>query len=146
MKIVVDKITNQEQQKEAFAVRYEVFVMEQNVPSKDEYDQYEDSSNHFIATLGGEIVGTARWRFTPNGIKLERFAVSKTSRGKGVGRALVKAVLDDIKNTEGTEGKLKYLHAQLDAIPLYGKFGFIKVGEMFEECNILHFQMELSKN
>ena len=34
-----------------------------------------------------------------------------------------------------------YLHAQLQAIPLYEKHGFVKVGEMFEEATIKHYKM-----
>lgn len=143
MRIEVSKISGEEQLHEAFAIRKQVFVLEQKVDPSDEYDEFEGTSVHFLAQLDGEAVGTARWRFTTNGVKLERFAVLKSARGIGVGQALVSLVLDDIKSDKRTEGKLKYLHAQLEAVPLYTKFGFKKVGEMFEECNILHYQMEL---
>jgi predicted GNAT family N-acyltransferase len=35
------------------------------------------------------------------------------------------------------------LHAQLDAMSLYSKFGFEKAGEQFEEAGIQHFKMIL---
>lgn len=143
MIVEVSKISDEEQLHEAFAIRKQVFVIEQNVDPSDEYDEFEDTSVHFLARLNGKAVGTARWRLTANGVKLERFAVLKSARGNGVGQALVRLVLDDITSDERTESKLRYLHAQLKAVPLYTKFGFKKVGEMFEECNILHYQMEL---
>ncbi|WP_026950940.1 GNAT family N-acetyltransferase [Algoriphagus mannitolivorans] len=139
-----EKITDKESLQKAFKIRETVFVVEQGVDSRDEYDGFEESSFHFLAKLNGKAVGTARWRFTDKGIKLERFAVLKEARGKGVGQALVKAVLEDISSVPESKGKTKYLHAQLDAVPLYSKFGFEKVGEMFEECNIKHFKMELA--
>ena len=133
----------EEQFNAIFKVRQEVFVFEQNVDPSKEYDEFESTSTHFLAKVNDLPAGTARWRFTDKGIKLERFAVLKAMRGQGVGQSLVKAVLDDIAAQPESRGKKLYLHAQLDAIPLYTKFGFRKTGEMFEECKIEHFKMEL---
>lgn len=144
MSLKAEKITDKKSLDDAFKIREVVFVVEQEVDPAEEYDEYEDTSTHFLATIDGAPAGTARWRFTKNGVKLERFAVLKEARGKGVGQALVGAVLADIKANPESEGKTKYLHAQLTAMPLYAKFGFEKVGEMFEECNIQHFKMELA--
>lgn len=144
MKPTVEKISDKKSFDEAFNIRRLVFVIEQGVDPKKEYDKFEDTSVHFLAKLDGKPVGTARWRFTSNGVKMERFAVLQEARGKGVGKALVGAVLADLDSTPKSKGKTKYLHSQLDAVPLYSKFGFEKVGEMFEECSILHFKMELA--
>ncbi|MCH6234762.1 GNAT family N-acetyltransferase [Cognataquiflexum rubidum] len=141
--ISVEKVVTKEQLKTVFGIREEVFVIEQEVDPAEEYDEFEDTSIHFLAKSKGEPAGTARWRFTDKGVKLERFAVLKPMRGKGVGFALVDAVVGDIKLHPDSKGKKLYLHAQLDAMPLYAKFGFQKVGDMFEECNIKHFKMEL---
>ncbi len=143
MKISVHKVLNKEQLDKVFQIREEVFVIEQEVDPAEEYDEFENTSTHFLAMLNGYFAGTARWRFTDKGVKLERFAVIKSMRGKGVGQALVKAVLDDIADHPKSKGKKCYMHAQLDAVPLYAKFGFEQVGEMFEECGILHYKMEL---
>ena len=136
-------IARPEQREAAFRIREEVFVGEQNVPAEEEYDEFEDTSRHFLALADGQPCGTARWRFTGKGVKLERFAVLKAFRGRQVGSALVQAVLDDIRATDGTQGQLRYLHAQVVAMPLYAKFGFQPVGDMFEECAIQHYQMQL---
>lgn len=144
MSLQVNKITNKEELKSALKIREEVFVIEQEVDPAAEYDQFEGISTHFLATLDGKPVGTARWRLTQNGVKLERFAVLKEARSQGVGNALVAAVLSDIETNDTTIGKLKYLHSQLPAIPLYSKFGFEKEGDIFEECNILHYKMKLA--
>ena len=144
MKPTVEKITTKEQLDAAFYIREQVFVVEQEVAAEEEYDEFEDSSRHFLASLDGQPVGTARWRFTANGVKMERFAVLEEARGQGVGQALVAAVLADIEAMPEATGKMKYLHAQLHAMPLYAKFGFQQVGEQFEECAILHYKMQLS--
>ncbi len=144
MSLQVEKITRDDQLKSAYSIRHQVFVIEQEVDPNAEYDEFEAISKHFLACLDEVPVGTARWRITPKGVKLERFAVLEEARGKGVGQALVAAVLTDIEENNDAIGKEKYLHAQLSAVPLYLKFGFEKVGDMFEECNILHFKMQLA--
>ncbi len=144
MSLRVTKITQEEELNSAFSIRDKVFVIEQEVDPAEEYDEFEQSSTHFLAWLDDQPVGTARWRFTSNGVKLERFAVLKEARGKGVGQALVGAVLSDIAATPETAGKQKYLQAQLTAMPLYSKFGFEKEGDIFDECNIPHYKMKLA--
>lgn len=126
-----------------FQIRKKVFVEEQNVPESEEYDEFENTARHFLAFFLKHPAGTARWRFTDKGVKLERFAVLKEFRGKGVGHALVQEVLKDIKNHPDYHGQLIYLHAQTTAVPLYSKSGFQPVGEMFLECDIEHFKMIL---
>src|SRR5690554_8002493 len=134
--IKVIKVISGADLESVFNIRETVFVKEQEVPQEEEYDDFEESSTHFLAMVGNEPAGTARWRTTDKGIKLERFAVLKSFRGKGVGQALVKTVLEDIMLQPENKRKLLYLHAQLPAVPLYAKFGFIKEGEQFMECNI----------
>lgn len=136
-------IDSENEMKVAFQIRREVFVEEQKVPEEEEYDQFENKARHILALIDETPVGTARWRFTENGIKLERFAVLISSRGNGVGAALVEKVLEDIQNHPDGKGKTLYMHAQLSAVSLYQKFNFVKEGDIFEECNIQHYKMTL---
>ncbi|HEY1047097.1 MAG TPA: GNAT family N-acetyltransferase [Bacteroidia bacterium] len=138
--ITVIKIKKPEEKDLAFAIRRRVFVEEQEVDASEEYDDDDEKSTHFLAYCEGVACGTARWRFKDRGIiKLERFAVDSIYRGKGVGAALVKAVLDDLPMAEKV-----MMHAQLHAIPFYLKQGFITYGPEFEEAGIKHFAMKLS--
>jgi predicted GNAT family N-acyltransferase len=141
--IEVRRITDPADQQVAFSIRREVFVDEQRVPAEEEYDRYEAISRHFLAYANGEPAGTARWRFTDKGVKLERFAVCRQHRGQQVGSALVEAVLTDVRQHPQYHGQPIYLHAQLAAMPLYTKFGFRPVGDLFLECDIEHYKMEL---
>jgi len=141
----VIKATTEELQKKAFQIREEVFVVEQKVSAKDEFDQYETIAHHFVALdEHDEPIGSARWRETEKGVKLERFTVKKSHRNKGLGSMIVQAVLDDISQHKLKETYL-YLHAQLDAVPLYAKFGFEKEGDQFDECGIMHYKMFYSR-
>ena len=117
-------------------IREEVFVMEQQVPPEIEYDEFEESSTHILASLNGLPVGTARWRKTQHGQKLERFAVLKSARGKGVGEALVQFVLDQIEDYEPA-----YLNSQVSAIAFYPRLGFEETGGIFYEAGIPHRKM-----
>ncbi|MDN3668433.1 GNAT family N-acetyltransferase [Echinicola jeungdonensis] len=144
MKLTITKIKTEDELEAAFKIRKEVFVFEQNVDPEEEYDEFESESHHFLAKLGNHPVGTARWRRTSEGFKLERFAVLISMRGKGIGIALVEAVLEDLKSfaKEVQEDPKVYMHAQLHAKTFYEKFGFKKVGETFTECRISHVKME----
>lgn len=141
MSITVNPVSSDGDLQEIFRIREQVFVLEQKVKPEEEYDEFEEISTHFIARMNGEPAGTARWRYTPEGIKLERFAVLQPFRGKGVGQALVRAVLENIAANENARGKLLYMHAQLPAVSLYKRFGFEKEGEIFMECGIAHYAM-----
>lgn len=137
--ISVEKIKKKEQKDQAFEIRRKVFVIEQEVDAAEEYDDDDEKCTHFIAYFDGIPAGTARWRFKEKGkIKLERFAVEKDFRGKGIGAALVKAVLEDIPLADTV-----MMHAQLHAIPFYEKQGFVIYGPEFEEAGIRHFAMKL---
>ncbi len=144
MSLQVLLIENQSLLKAAHEIRYKVFVEEQNVPAEAELDAFEKDSRHFLAMDEDRgPCGTARWRFTEQGIKLERFAVLKEHRKMGVGSALLSKVLEDIAKHPGYSQNLIYLHAQLDAIPLYRKYGFRITGKLFKECDIDHYKMTM---
>jgi predicted GNAT family N-acyltransferase len=120
------------------AVREHVFIIEQHVPIEDEWDALDARSRHVIARDAAERpIGTGR--LTPERV-IGRMAVLKEWRGRGVGEALLEALLDQAR-------ALAYpaleLHAQTHAIPFYEKFGFEAYGDEFEECAIMHRMMRI---
>jgi predicted GNAT family N-acyltransferase len=120
----------------AFEIRRHVFVIEQDCPPELEYEN-EEICQHYLAYYDGEPAATARYRQTDKGMKLERFAVLAEYRKKGIALALVNRLLDDVKPFN----KTIYLHAQVDAMPLYAKAGFKPTGPQFEEAGIQHYKM-----
>ena len=98
-------------------------------------DEYVDAT-YFIAQYKNIFVGTARYRLTDFGIKLERFAVLKSYRNLGVGKRLALYILNSIKDE-----KVIYLHAQESVIDFYLKLGFKRIGSQFFEAEILHQKM-----
>ena len=140
--ITLSKVANDQELADAFRIRKKVFVEEQRVPEEEEYDAHEQHSTHFVAHDEEEQpCGTARWRETDKGIKLERFAVLPTHRGQGIGSMLLEAMLHDIQEDPNINQQAIYLHAQTPAIGFYEKFGFDVIGEEFEECGIKHYEM-----
>jgi predicted GNAT family N-acyltransferase len=134
--VIIKKVSEQADLNIVFALRREVFVVEQNCPPELEWEN-EDISTHFLTTVDAEPAGACRWRKTDKGYKLERFAVLKKFRGFGVGQAMVQTVLDDLP----ADADYIYLHAQTPAVSLYKRFGFEAIGPEFEEAGIKHFKM-----
>ena len=124
----------------AHQIRHEVFVIGQNCPADLEYE-FEEESIHFLVFDNGTPYATARHRKTEKGYKLERFAVLESKRRKGYGRHVLIAILDDLQGFKG----LIYMHAQMQVLPFYEQFGFIKEGGEFEEAGIMHYKMTLKK-
>jgi len=126
---------------ETYKIRTLVFVEEQAVPSEEEKDEYESICRHFLAEKDGIAVGTARWRKTDKGVKLERFAVLSEYRGMGIGELLVEKVIANIKASVTLE-TIIYCHAQIQAQNFWEKQGFEAEGEIFYEANIPHYYMK----
>src|SRR5205085_9927089 len=105
-------------------------VEEQQVSREEEYDQFEESSRHYLVYVDEKPVGTSRWRKTESGIKLERFAVLKEHRNSGAGTAILNKVLEDVIPLK----EKIYLNAQVTALNFYLKAGFVVEGDEFIEA------------
>jgi len=134
--IIVKKISTTDDLQQAFRIRDTVFVKEQGCPADLEHE-HDDTATHFLAIIGGLPAGAARWRRTAQGYKLERVAVLKAYRGKGIASALIEAVLADLP----ANAEMIYLHAQTGAATLYERHGFRPTGEPFAEAGIPHIRM-----
>ena len=136
MVINIKTATTKKDKDKCFSIRRNVFVKEQNILEKIEFDDESIDATYFIAQYKNIYVGTARCRLTDFGIKLERFAVLKSYRNLGVGKQLALYILNSIKNE-----KLIYLHAQETVINFYSKLGFKRSGSQFFEAEIPHQKM-----
>jgi predicted GNAT family N-acyltransferase len=122
-----------------FCVRGIVFCEEQKCSYAEEMDGLDFSAIHFLGTIGNEPAATARMRLFKDCAKIERLAVRKAYRGKGIGKGMFAFVLNRID--ELGYKKIK-LHAQSHLVKFYEDFGFVKHGEPFSEANIEHYYME----
>ncbi|BAV97792.1 GNAT family N-acetyltransferase [Lysobacter enzymogenes] len=120
------------------AVREAVFVREQNVPLELELDAERDPQcQHVLAfDADGEPIGTGR--LTPDR-RIGRMAVLSAWRGRGVGEALLEALVARARALGWREVSL---HSQASAIGFYARQGFLPFGPRFEEAGgIEHLAM-----
>jgi predicted GNAT family N-acyltransferase len=117
-------------------VRDVVFVQEQQVPRDLERDALDPLSHHVLARdAAGTPIGTAR--LTPEH-RIGRMAVLSAWRGRGVGDALLVALLDEARRRHWPDVSL---HAQITAEAFYARHGFLPEGERFFEAGIEHQAM-----
>lgn len=135
--ISIVKARSPDEREACFAIRNEVFVVEQKVPHERDRDGLDDAALHFLARRGREPVGTARVRFKDNGAtaKIERVAIRKPARGLRLGAALMRFIEadDDI----GQAARL-ILEAQTYIIPFYERLGYKASGDEFMDAGIPH--------
>ena len=117
-------------------IRTTVFVVEQNVPAALEMDGRDGDCAHALAeSAAGEAVGTGR--LMPDG-RIGRMAVLATWRGKGVGAAMLVALMAEAKRRGFRE---TYLHAQSHAKAFYARHGYAVEGDEYLEAGIPHIGM-----
>jgi len=140
MKIDIKVIETDDDYQSCLFIRKQVFIIGQNIPVEIELDDDKIDATYFLANLSGNPVGTARYRKTDFGIKLERFAVLENARNFGVGKALVLFIINYLKNE-----KMIYLNAQKSVIGFYEKLGFGQIGDQFYEASIPHKKLIYKK-
>ncbi len=140
MTIAVFPIASAADWEAARAVRLAVFVDEQGVPADLEMDALDATARHWVAQDGtGGVIGTARAVPLADGTwKIGRVAVIKAWRGRGVGAAVMRAIMRDLV-AAGAPGA--YLESQTHAATFYAKLGFVAEGEAFMEAGIPHVAM-----
>lgn len=122
------------------ALRFTVFVEEQGVPEELERDAYDEFAIHLLAARDGAPLGTARILRKDDIGKIGRVCVLPEARGTGLGAALIRAALEEMR-AEGGFAKAA-LGAQVTAIRFYEKLGFAAYGPEFDDAGIPHRMME----
>ncbi|MEU8032271.1 GNAT family N-acetyltransferase [Streptomyces sp. NPDC049099] len=132
-----------------FAVRKQVFVVEQGVAEDIEYDAHDAVAVHVLAVReDGVPLGTGRLLHGEAAAaktggdasvgSLGRLAVSREARGLGVGAALVRAI-EDAARARGLTAV--DLHAQTHALGFYERLGYAAYGPEFPDAGIPHRAM-----
>jgi predicted GNAT family N-acyltransferase len=145
----VREAAGKEDREACFAVRRDVFVVEQRVPQEIEYDRYDETAVHVLAVReDGLPLGTGRLLHGEDAVgktgadasvgSLGRLAVTRAARGLGVGVALVRAI-EDAARERGLEAV--DLHAQTHALGFYERLGYEPYGPEFQDAGIPHRAM-----
>ncbi len=119
------------------AVRTPVFIVEQLVTPKFEWDELDASAVHLLARLDNEAIACLR---IIDYHKIGRMAVLKEYRGMGLGAALLLEAINICKSHGSTS---IYLSAQTHAIGFYQGCGFKVTSEVYQDVHIPHVDMQL---
>ncbi|MBD8526934.1 GNAT family N-acetyltransferase [Pseudomarimonas arenosa] len=120
------------------AIREPVFEVEQQVPHDVVWDDLDPRSQHALAR-DPQCKPIGAGRLTPD-FKIGRMAVLPEWRNRGVGAALLQALIDRARARHAPQ---VWLHAQVEAIDFYRHHGFEPEGEQFIEADIPHQLMRL---
>jgi len=139
MSVEVRRASGPREIERALDLRLEVFVGEQGVAPEEEVDGRDGEALHLVAVDGGgRVVGTCRLLADGAVVKLGRMAVARQARGCGIGARLL-----ELADAEAPAGVRRIvLAAQLPAIPLYERAGYVRHGEVFLDAGIEHVRME----
>ena len=124
----------------AFEVRRRVFVGEQGISEDEELDNLDKEALHMVAKDGDIVIGTARVLFlTGNQAKLERMAILKPYRRRGIGGRIIAFVSEELSKKQVEQ---VILHAQYEVTAFYKSCGFEESGPIFWEAGIKHIKMQ----
>lgn len=122
-------------------IRRIVFIVGQSVPEHEERDGKDTDAIHLIAHHDGKPVGTARLLLMDGVGKIGRVAVLDEKRGRGMGKAIMMAALEELRREGVTTAKLA---AQTHALGFYEALGFVAEGPEFMDAGIPHRNMTLA--
>ena len=124
-------------EQDAKFIRKQVFIIEQNIPEEEEWDDQDMISDHFVVYDQNQPIATARLLQNNS---VGRVAVLKAYRGQGIGRMIM---LEIIRQAHQQDRKFLQLSSQVHAISFYEKLGFSIQGDAYDECGIPHIKMQL---
>ncbi len=134
-------VENEDDLQGANEVRRQVFVVEQGIAEELVFEEAEDSNEiNIVVEYEDTVIGTARVVFPDdNAAKIERMAVLKSFRNKGIGKGIISFLNEELRRRKITQ---IILHAQYQVIDFYKSCGFYESGLPFEEAGIRHVKME----
>jgi predicted GNAT family N-acyltransferase len=140
--IVIHEIESPDEMGCAFAIRRSVFIEEQGVSERLEFDALDRAARHLLASVDGAPSGTLRIRLLDGGrvAKIERVVVLAPCRRLGIGRMLMEKALELARAQGAAEARL---HAQTVVQRFYASLGFVATGPVFEEDGIAHVAMRM---
>ena len=124
--------------RDAFELRYEVFVDEQGVPRELEVDEFDAGAIHLVAIRRDQVVGTLRMLEHDGAAKIGRVAVRAAARRSGIGARLMERAAA-IALQRGLSEVV--LHAQVTVAGFYRRLGYVEEGDRFDEAGIPHIAM-----
>lgn len=127
---------------DSIRLRVDVFIKEQGFALGWEPDEEDKAAIQFIATDNNLLaVATARVRGIGGmtELKIERMAVRKDYRGKGVGKGLIEFIIQDLVKFKP---KKIWMQSQVQAQKFYEKCGFKATSQPYDLHGCPHIDMD----
>ena len=126
---------------EIIKLRQSVFVVEQNCVYLDS-DDLDKEAQHLMAYEDDQLIGYAR--ITKPGSRFKEFSIGRVvtnqeRRGTGLGKELTRKALSIIEEANGNVPVR--ISAQSYLKDFYEKFGFVALGEEYDEDGLPHIEM-----
>ena len=137
--IKIKKVETKKELEICLMIRRAVFIEELHIRDQ-EIDSLENSSIHFVAYYNNTPTGTGKLKIKERYIIMERIAIIKAFRRKGIGKKL----LETMKYVATKEYPLVRTIASVlvQSIPFYEKLGWKVIGKTFLDQNARSLTME----
>ena len=123
-------------------IRTQVFILEQECPAIEEFDEYDNVAEHYLGYSGNAPAIICRVLFVGNDIaKIGRIATLKEFRGQGFATTLLNWVIAILRENDNVNEI--QMSAQEHAIGLYEKLGFVAYGDSYIEDYLPHRMMSM---
>lgn len=122
-----------------YFVRQQVFVEEQGFPEESEFNDCDNDAMYAVAISDEGVIGTIMVNIIHQSqAKVERIAILKPLRRRGIGRALINYMEEELSQKNVKE---IVLHAQCTVVNFYRNIGYEKIGGIFIEEGVPHIKM-----
>lgn len=124
---------------DSLAIRLEIFIDEQGYPDGSELDELEEETIHLVLYEDQQAIATNRiYQVNNETYRIERVAVRKNARKRGLGERLIKEAEAKIIELDGKKITLK---SEDIAITFYKRFGYKPAGDEIMEYGFSHQAM-----
>lgn len=128
---------------DAARLRHTALYAGLNMSDIPDFDDGAAEARHLVALQNGKVVGYLRMNVRATTVQLRHLAVAESSRGSGVGRALVDAALARAREEGATTA---WVNARFTAIGFWRCVGFTVTADALaqaEQTRLPHKRMQL---
>lgn len=132
-------VETEEELREAYRIRHEIFVKEQQLFSESDKDEHDPQAIHIIALSRDKVIGTVRvYRRGKNVWFGSRLAVLKLYRGR-TGKTLIEKAVETVR-AKGAQHFMAYV--QLPNVSFFERCRWRAVGNVVQYQGVDHQLME----
>ena len=140
--VSVRTVTTDEERRECFNLRRQVFVVEQGLFQDTDVDEHDEGAVHLAAFVNGDLVGTVRcYKHSPGSWYGGRLAVRRGFRSGAVGTHLVRKAVQTMRETPDVSRFLATIQAQ--NVTFFERLGWRRLDRPFLLNGLEHQLMDI---